>query len=196
MRDQIGRIRIELRQRLAVEGRSVESRQHRVVLRTAWFAIAAAIVAPWAGAVERHALLGAAAPDFAARAVSGGNVRLSEHRGDVVVVTFWSGRCNPCRDQLAALDRIAKTYRSAGLIVMSLNLDDNVERATEFARSQAVSFPMVVETDKDVGRQYAVDTLPLAVFIDRRGKVRRVQREWRPRDEISYVRAVRALLNE
>ncbi len=45
------------------------------------------------------------APDFALHAIAGGNVRLSEHRGDVVILSFWGSRCTPCREQLAALNR-------------------------------------------------------------------------------------------
>src|SRR5690606_24048538 len=54
-------------------------------------------------------LIGQEAPDFALRAVEGGNMRLSEHRGEVVVLSFWGSRCAPCRTQLAALDRSLKT---------------------------------------------------------------------------------------
>ena len=52
-----------------------------------------------------YALLGQEAPDFALHAAAGDNVRLSEHRGEVVVLSFWSSRCNSCRTQLAALNR-------------------------------------------------------------------------------------------
>ena len=91
-----------------------------------------------AGAVEAYQLAGMPAPDLVARGLTGENVRISEHRGEVVVVSFWSGSCNTCRDQLAALDRIAATYKSAGLVVIGVNLDDNLVRAEKFARSQDV----------------------------------------------------------
>ena len=59
--------------------------------------------------LEKYELLGQPAPDLVARDLKGENVRLSEHRGEIVVVSFWSGACNTCRAQLEALDRIAKT---------------------------------------------------------------------------------------
>ncbi len=65
------------------------------------------------GERQGFALLGHAAPDFALRSFSGTNVRLSEDRGDVVVLTFWGSQCDPCRKQLQALDRSLTTYRSA-----------------------------------------------------------------------------------
>jgi peroxiredoxin len=143
-----------------------------------------------------YALLGQAAPDFAAKGVAGENVRLSEHRGEVVVLTFWSGRCNTCRAQLAALDRIAQTYATAGLRVIGVNLDENVRRAQEFARAQNVRFPLLVAPQAGTGRSYRVDSLPMMVIVDRLGKLRAAHREFKARDEALYVRELRALLDE
>jgi len=149
-----------------------------------------------ATAAEKHELLGQPAPDLVARGLSGQNVRLSEHRGEVVVVSFWSGACNTCREQLEALDRIAKTYGSAGLTVIGVNLDDNILRAEKFARAQSVEFQLLVATAKTTGRDFRVDRLPMLLFVDRAGVLRVAHREFRSRDEALYVRELRTLLDE
>jgi peroxiredoxin len=163
-------------------------------------AIALAIVlllgAAPAAAAEKHELLGLPAPDLVARGLSGENVRISEFRGQVVVVSFWSGSCNTCRAQLEALDRIAKTYGSAGLVVIGVNLDDNLSRAEKFARSQDVKFPLLVSTAKTTGREFGVDRLPMVMFLDRAGVLRVAHREFKSRDEGQYVRELRKLLDE
>src|SRR6185503_16593248 len=145
---------------------------------------------------DRYELLGQPAPDLVARDLSGVNVRLSEHRGEVVVVSFWSGACSTCRAQLEALDRIARTYGSAGLTVIGVNLDDNAPRAEKFARAQDVKFQLLVATAKSVGRDFQVDRLPMLVFVDRAGVLRAAHREFKKRDEEIYVRELRTLLNE
>jgi peroxiredoxin len=147
-------------------------------------------------AQERYELLGQPAPDLVARGLSGQNVRLSEHRGEVVVVSFWSGACNTCRAQLEALDRIARTYGSAGLTVIGVNLDDNVLRAEKFARAQDVQFQLLVATAKSTGRDFRVDRLPMIVFVDREGVLRVAHREFKSHDEAKYVRELRTLLDE
>ena len=147
-------------------------------------------------AAEKYPLLGQPAPDLVARGLSGENVRLSEHRGEVVVVSFWSGACNTCRAQIEALDRIAKTYASAGLTVIGVNLDDNPLRAEKFARAQAVEFQLLVATAKSTGRDFQVDRLPMLLFVDRAGVLRVAHREFKSRDEAVYVRELRTLLDE
>jgi len=149
-----------------------------------------------ATAADRYELLGQPAPDLVARNLRGENVRVSEHRGEVVVVSFWSGSCNTCRDQLAALDRILKTYASAGLQVVAVNLDSDLPRAQKFARSTEVQFPLLISTPENTGRDFDVDRVPMVVFVDRAGVLRGAHREFKARDEATYVRELRTLLNE
>jgi peroxiredoxin len=142
-------------------------------------------------------LLGHEAPDFALRAVAGSNVRLSEHRGDVVVLSFWSSRCSPCRTQLAALDRSLATYRSAGLQMYGIDVDDDQTRAVEFAHGgQAVSFALLLDPEKAVSRRYEVDNLPMTLLIDRNGIVRYVLRDYSAKSDDLYLQQLRTLLNE
>lgn len=158
-----------------------------------WLAVA---FAAFAQADPAYLLLGHEAPDFALHAVTGGNVRLSEHRGDVVILSFWGSRCTPCRGQLAALNRSLGTYRSAGLLVYGINVDDDQTRALEYAHTEALSFPLLLDPQKSVGRNYRVDNLPMTVLIDRNGVVRYVFRDYDAKSEALYLQQLRLLLNE
>jgi len=174
---------------------------HRVRLRWRWIRVTAALVAFAAGvsvpAQPAYFLLGREAPDFALHAVAGSNVRLSEHRGDVVVLSFWSSRCSPCRAQLAALDKSLATYRSAGLQMYGINVDDDQTRAIDFAHGgQAVTFALLLDPQKTVSRRYEVDNLPMTLLIDRNGIVRYVLRDYSAKSEDQYLQQLRTLLNE
>ena len=143
-----------------------------------------------------YALLGHEAPDFALHAAAGENVRLSEHRGEVVVLSFWSSRCTSCRTQLAALNRSFATYRSAGLSIYGVGVDDDPVQSQEFARSAGVAFALLLDPAKTVSRSYQVDNLPMTVLIDRNGTVRYVLRDYSDASNKRYLQELRALLNE
>ncbi len=147
-------------------------------------------------AQAQHALIGRPAPDFTLHAASGVNVRLGEHRGEVVVLSFWSSSCGACRSQLAALDRSLGTYASAGLTVYGIGVDDDPKRAREYAQHAKVAFPMLLDPGKEAGRAYDVDNLPMTVLIDRAGTVRYVLRDFSATSDELYLRQLRALLNE
>jgi peroxiredoxin len=141
-------------------------------------------------------LLGQSAPDFALRAFSGSNVRLSEDRGDVVVVSFWGSQCGVCRRQLEMLDRSFTTYRSAGLHMYAVSVDDDATHARQFVAAHPLGLTMLEDPAKDVARRYQIDNLPTTVLIDRGGIVRHVYRDFGPRDEALYLSQLRELLNE
>jgi peroxiredoxin len=149
-----------------------------------------------ASAAAPYALLGREAPDFALHALVGSNMRLSEHLGDVVVVSFWGSRCGPCSTQLDALNRSLATYQPVGLRVFGVSVDDDQERALEYAKAQSVNFPLLLDPTKSVSRLYAVDNLPMTVLIDRNGVVRHVHRDYSVKGEALYLNELRALLNE
>jgi peroxiredoxin len=171
------------------------ARRAGIPLRLCVFALMLAMWLP-TQAEPGYALIGHAAPDFALHAAGGGNVRLSEHIGQVVVLSFWSSRCNPCRAQLAALNRSLATYRSAGLTIYGVGVDDDQDKSLEFARSVQVSFPLLLDPEKTAGRSYQVDNLPMTVLIDRNGTVRHTLRDYNDVSAQLYLRQLRELLNE
>jgi len=139
--------------------------------------------------------IGHAAPDFALPAAIGNNVRLSEYRGQPVIVSFWSSRCGLCARQLAALDRYYGTYRSSGLIVLGVSVDDDAQHAQDYAHAHVMAFPLLLDSAKAVSRAFGIERLPSTVLIDRGGVVRFLHSDDGAGDE-SYVAQIRALLDD
>ena len=139
--------------------------------------------------------VGQSAPDFALPAAAGANVRLSEYRGQPVVLSFWSSQCSLCAGQLAALNRYYGTYRSSGLIVLAVSVDDDPQRAQDYARAHSTAFPLLLDRAKVVSRAYGIERLPTTVLIDRSGVVRYLHSDYRAGDA-SYVAQIRALLDD
>ena len=166
-----------------------------VIRRTVRMCATAALFVLLGPAVAGAAAVGELAPDFTLPAASGGNVRLSEHRGEVVLLTFWSSSCAVCATQLAALGQLQATYRSAGLVTLGVSVDDDLRSAKRFAKSHPSRFPLLLDRRKGVSRAYRIDELPTTVLIDRRGRVRYLQSDYHGTDN-SYIAQVRELLDD
>jgi peroxiredoxin len=162
------------------------------------FLLAAALLsASWCWAAEpAYRWLGQSAPNFALKATSGANFRLSESRGDVVIIAFWSSACGQCGQQLATLSRLVDTYRSAGLGALAVNVQDSQSAAVEFALAHPVSFPVLLDPGKEVARRYRVDNLPMLMLVDRAGVVRYVHRNFASGSDALYVDQIKTLLDE
>ena len=141
-------------------------------------------------------LKGRPAPDFVLKSLSGENVRLSEFRGQVVMINFWSSWAGPSRMEMPRLEKISTTYGGNGFVLLGVNIDDTADSAASFARAYGISYPVLLDLHKSVARSYAVETLPVTVLIDRGGNVRFVHQDYRVGAENTYVAEIRALLRE
>jgi len=140
--------------------------------------------------------VGLVAPDFALKSDSGRNVRLSELRGQVVLVNFWASWCNPCRQELPLLNKIFMQYRAAGFTLLAVSVDDNRKNAEGMLKQLALKFPTLFDGNKNVAKLYGVDTMPATLLIDRDGRVRYVHRGYYSGYERKYEQQVRELLKE
>ena len=162
------------------------------------FLLAAALLVstvPATGAAP-YRLQGQSAPDFALRSSGGPNVRLSEYRGDVVVLSFFGSRCGQCGTQIASLGRLLDIYGSAGLTALAVNVDDDQVAAQEYIAAHRTSVPMLLDPEKSVARAYRVDDLPMLLIIDRAGRIRYVHRDYRNGHDAQYLDQIKVLLDE
>ena len=141
-------------------------------------------------------LLGKDAPDFVLKATDGRNLRMSEFRGQVVMVNFWARWAGDSRQEMPALDRINTTYSRAGLVVLGVSVDEDLDRAREFAAAMKVSYPMMFDTGSSIGRDYLLQKMPMTILVDRAGVVRYTNVGFKRGDERAYLDHIRELLRE
>jgi peroxiredoxin len=156
----------------------------------------AALLAGCATLASAATAVGTAAPDFTLRSLGGPNMRLQEQRGQVVLVNFWATWCGPCRKEMPHLNRIADKYKSSGLVMLGVNVDDDVRNAAEVAAKLGVRFPVLLDTDKKVIRLYDLNAMPSTLVIDRSGRVRYLHRGYQDGYEDLYDKQIRDLLKE
>ncbi len=141
-------------------------------------------------------LEGQAAPDFALKSATGENLRLSEYRGDVVMINFWATWCGPCRQEMPLLDELYTRYERVGFSLLGVNIDDDSRRAMQMIEDLGVSFPVLFDARKEVSELYEVEAMPVTVLVDRDGNVRHVHHGYKPGYEDKYLDQVRSLLRE
>lgn len=141
-------------------------------------------------------LSGKEAPDFALKSSSGENLRLSEYRGEVVMINFWATWCGPCRQEMPLLDELYSRYERVGFVLLGVNIDDEPRRAMQMVDELGVEFPVVFDPTKAVSELYDVSAMPVTVLVDREGQVRHVHHGYKPGYEEKYLNEVRALLRE
>ena len=118
-------------------------------------------------------LAGTTAPIFAMHDDRGANTSLAEYRGKIVVMNLWASWCPPCRAEMPDLQRLEKAYGRYNLVVVGVNEGESAERASAFAKSLAIAFPIWVDPDQQYGRIYAALGMPTTVVIGSDGVVKK-----------------------
>ncbi|NLM45912.1 MAG: TlpA family protein disulfide reductase [Firmicutes bacterium] len=114
---------------------------------------------------------GKRAPDFTLQAIDGSKISLSDLRGRVVMLNFWSAGCGPCREEMPYLQEVYEELRDKGFAILAVNLDSPLI-AADFAQKHGLTFPVVTDPDYEIGIRYEVQYIPKTLILDRRGIIR------------------------
>lgn len=139
---------------------------------------------------------GELSPDFTLKSKDGGNIKLSEQRGNIVLVNFWASWCGPCREELPAFEELYQEYQDMGVEILAVNVDDEAEKADVLLQDIEVSFPVLYDTSGEVSELYDVSAMPTTVLVDRDGNVRLLHPGYRKGDEKKYEKAIKMLMRE
>ena len=123
------------------------------------------------------------AQPFEVATPEGGKLSLAEYRGRVVLLNFWATWCEPCKEEMPAMERLYQKHRAQGLVVLALSNDSegSTQRVARFVKESGFTFPVGLDPRLKVANLYRVRVLPSSLVIDRKGTLSFVAlgpREW------------------
>lgn len=136
------------------------------------------------------------APDFTLKSNHGDNLRLSEHRGEVILLNFWASWCGPCRQEMPLLNAINERYSKLGFSVIGVSVDKDSSLADKLLKDIPVAFPVLYDNLSQVSATYDVSAMPTTVLIDRDGNMRYIHKGYKPGLEQTYEQQIRELVKE
>jgi peroxiredoxin len=117
---------------------------------------------------------GRPAADFSLTTFGGEEFRLSEQRGNAVVINFWYPSCPPCRDEMPAFQEVWEEYQGRNVRFIGLfvpqGFDTEIE-ARQFVDEFGLTFDFATDVRARVAQEYAVQYFPTTYFIDQAGRV-------------------------
>lgn len=135
--------------------------------------------------------------DIAARSLDGRDVKLPSAGAKVTVVDFWATWCDPCRDQMPELDRLASSLRGEGLQVVAISFDEDRAAVEEFVARTPVSFAVLWDKGgATLAERLELTRLPTTMILDGAGVVRAVHLGYDDGQVKDLEREVRRLLAE
>lgn len=111
-------------------------------------------------------------PDLAFTDAEGTVRRLSDYKGQVLLIDFWASWCIPCKAAFPHLDSLFKDLRGQGVTVLAVNLDEQRKAANAFLATRPHAMPVVFDPEGKAAVAFNLQGMPSSILVDRRGIVR------------------------
>jgi peroxiredoxin len=136
------------------------------------------------------------APKVEGFTVAHGPTRLSEFKGDVVILNFWGTFCPPCVDDLDAYAAQDAALRAEGIRIVAVNIDEKheLEGIERMAKARSWDFPIVLDpTRRIVGSYHSKRSVPVTAVIDADGVLKELHLSWDEGDVEQAIEEAREL---
>ncbi len=138
------------------------------------------------------------APDWTLPAIQNadGDLSMSDFRGKITYVDFWASWCGPCRLSLPALNSLNQKFADEPVQFLAISIDVVEEDAWDFLARYRVDYPVVIDTEGDIARMFAVDGMPPGYLLDAEGRVREIHIGFKRGDELKLAESIKKMLDE
>ncbi len=123
--------------------------------------------------------VGAMAPDFTTQTLEGRDVKISDFKGQVVILDFWATWCGPCMAAMPHTQEVAAKYKDQGVVVLGSCTSDTRAKFEDWVKANTAKYPDILwshdkaerSPDRASNKLYGVRGIPTQFIIDRTGKV-------------------------
>ena len=140
--------------------------------------------------------VGDPAPDFTLPMYGGGEVKLSDLRGKVVLLNFWATWCPPCMQELSTVQKeIIDRFAGEEFAFIFASRGDTEEQITKTREERGFDFPMAMDKDQAVFNLYAKKGIPHNYLIDREGRIVHIELGYSPEEFAKFVELIEKTIN-
>ena len=143
--------------------------------------------------------LSAKVESFSLRDLDGNLVKLDDHLGKgPIILDFWATWCKPCLKSLPKIQKMYEKMQDQGLVILGINEDGprSLNKVEPFVNSIGITFPVLLDENRDVVRKFKVTGFPTTILLDRNGHVTMTLRGYRPGDEDKLFEKIESMMKE
>lgn len=117
------------------------------------------------------------APDFSLKTLDGKEAKLSDYRGQKVILNFWATWCPPCKAEIPHMEKYYKNHAKKDHVeILAVNLtksDKDENYIKDFIKSYDMTYPVLLDTEGEQQKQYEIVTIPTTFIIDTKGVIQK-----------------------
>jgi len=117
------------------------------------------------GMAKAPPLVGGPAPQFELETIRGQTIKLSDFKGEFVVLNFWATWCVPCSQEMPEFQKVHQSLGGNHIKIISVNFSEPKKRVEKFTQDFHLSFPVLLDGFGNTAEKYKVRSLPVTYII-------------------------------
>ncbi len=127
------------------------------------------------------------APDFKLKSIDAADFKLSDYRGKVVLVHFWTDWCASCRAEFPRVENFYSELKSDDFELLAINVGQPGSVSKDFKKSFGITFPMLTDEEALSKDLYQIEVFPTNYFISPEGKIIRRIVGWVDKEQVQVI---------
>lgn len=128
------------------------------------------------------------APDFTVPDLEGNSLTLSDFKGKVIILDFWTTWCPPCRRGIPDFVQLYEKYKHEGLVIIGVSLDGGDSRSVkQFSKNYKINYPIVLGNFNVTQDYGGIRAIPTTFVIDGKGNIKEKYVGYQPRATFEEV---------
>ncbi len=109
--------------------------------------------------------------DFQVTTLDGESLKLSDLRGSIVMIDFWSSWCPPCRSEAPILAEAYERWSELGVEFVGIAIWDNEDDVADFLTRHGINYPNAIDDDGSIAVEFGVRGIPEKFFVNPDGEI-------------------------
>ena len=101
--------------------------------------------------------------------LNGQPVSLTDFRGKIVFLNFWTTWCFDCRIEMPVMEKLHQKFKNKDFAMVTINLQESVSQVKQFFKDHKLTFTALLDSDGEVGAHFRITAIPTTFILDKHG---------------------------
>ena len=108
---------------------------------------------------------------FELKDLNGSAVALSDYKGKIVFLNFWTTWCPTCRIEMPSMEKLHQKFKDQDFAMVTINLQESASQVKSFFKEYKLTFTALLDSDGKVGIRFRINAIPTTYILDKEGRI-------------------------
>ena len=103
--------------------------------------------------------------------MNGNNISLSDFKGKIVFLNFWTTWCPTCRIEMPSMEKLHQKLKNEDFAMVTINLQESASQVKAFFKEFKLTFTALLDSTGEVGASFGIRAIPTTYILDKTGRI-------------------------